>query len=204
MRRMSRLRPATVRRLTLPRLERRRPVAPAAFAPNTQSRSAEMFAIDILKNAFHGPATARRRQPRSRTLLAVEILESREVFSLSPVSPYAGRPFTSIVELQATFPDHKTYFGSGVMVDRFHVLTAGHIIYSYADGGFASRVVATPDLYGNTALFGVAYMTYERTYPTFMNYNRTHPGRTAPGDYDIALITLDRTIGDRTGWMNYG
>jgi V8-like Glu-specific endopeptidase len=162
-----------------------------------------MFAIDILKKAFHGPAAAPRRNP-VRTLLAVEILESREVFSLSPVSPYAGRPFTAIVELQATFPDHKTYFGSGVMVDRFHVLTAGHVIYSYADGGFASRVVATPDLYGNTAPFGVAYMTYERTYPTFMNYNRTHPGRTAPGDYDIALITLDRTIGDRTGWMSYG
>src|SRR5262245_60377550 len=162
-----------------------------------------MFAIDILKKAFHGPAITPRRKP-VRALLAVEILESREVFSLSPVSPYAGRPFTSIVELQATFPNNRTYVGSGVMVDRFHVLTAGHVIYSYADGGFASRVIATPDLYGNYAPYGAAYMTYERTYPTFMNYNRTHPGLTAPGDYDIALITLDRTIGDRTGWMSYG
>jgi hypothetical protein len=47
-------------------------------------------------------------------------------------------------------------------------------------------------------------MTYQRTYTNFMNYNRTHPGMTASGDYDIALITLDRTIGDRTGWMGFG
>ena len=47
-------------------------------------------------------------------------------------------------------------------------------------------------------------MAYERTYSTFMNYNRTHPGSTASGDYDIALITLDRTLGDRTGWMSFG
>jgi V8-like Glu-specific endopeptidase len=163
-----------------------------------------MFVIDLLKKVFKGPAAASRRHPRFRTLLTVEPLEAREVFSLSPVSPTAGRPFTAIVELQATFPDHKSYVGSGVMVDRFHVLTAGHVIYSYADGGFASQIRAAPDLNGSYTPFGVAYMTYERTYTTFMNYNRANPGRTAPGDYDIALITLDRTIGDRTGWMSFG
>ncbi len=163
-----------------------------------------MFAFDLLKKLFPGPAAAARRPPRVRTRLAVESLEAREVFSLTPVSPYAGYPFTAIVELQATFPDHKMYVGSGVLVDRFHVLTAGHVVYSYADGGFASQILATPELSGSYAPYGVASMTYERTYTTFMNYNRGHPGQTAPGDYDIALITLDRTIGDRTGWMNYG
>jgi V8-like Glu-specific endopeptidase len=134
----------------------------------------------------------------------MEVLEGRDACSLSPISPTAKYPFTSIVELQATFPDHRTFVGSGVLIDRFHVLTAGHVVYAYAEGGFASQIRVTPELSGNSAPFGVAYMTYERTYSTFMNYNRTHPGSTASGDYDIALITLDRTIGDRTGWMGFG
>src|SRR4029079_1587749 len=90
------------------------------------------------------------------------------------------------------------------MVDRFHVCTPGHVVSAYPEGGFASQIRVTPELSGNSTPFGVAYMTYMRTYTTFMNYNRGHPGSTASGDYDIALITLDRTIGDRTGWMGFG
>jgi V8-like Glu-specific endopeptidase len=139
------------------------------------------------------PAAARRT-----ARLGLERLESREVFSLTPFSsPY-------IVELQATFPDHKTYVGTGAMVDRFHVLTAGHVLYSSADGGWASKVQAIPNLNGTSQPYGAAYMTYERTYTAFVNYNKAHPGNTAPGDYDIGLITLDRTIGDKTGWFSYG
>jgi V8-like Glu-specific endopeptidase len=131
-------------------------------------------------------------------------LDRRVVPTLSPISSTAGNPFTAIVELRATFPDHMTYVGSGVMVDSFHVLTAGHVVYSYKDGGFASSIIATPELYGSYQPFGIAYATYTRTFTTFVNYNRTHPGLTTPGDLDVGLITLDRTIGNVTGWMSYG
>jgi V8-like Glu-specific endopeptidase len=134
----------------------------------------------------------------------LESLERREVLSLTAISPNAGYPYGAIVELQATFPDHKTYVGSGALVDSFHVLTAGHVLYSYADGGFASQVLAIPALYGNSQPYGVAQMTYERTYQTFINFNRAHPGQTGPGDLDIGLITLDRTIGNATGWFGFG
>ena len=134
----------------------------------------------------------------------LQTLEGRELLSLSGVAPNAGYPFTAIVELQMTFPDHKTYVGTGTMVDSFHVLTAGHVVYSYADGGFASRIIATPELYGTYRPFGTASMTYERTFTAFTSYNRTHPGQTAPGDYDIGMITLNRNIGNYTGWMAYG
>jgi V8-like Glu-specific endopeptidase len=143
-------------------------------------------------------ATRRRVQP------VVEGMEQRALLSLSPVSPSAPYPYTAIVELQATFPDHKTFVGSGVMVDKFHVLTAGHMVYSYADGGFASSVLAIPDLYGNQEPFGSARMTYERTFTVFTNYSKAHPNSTAPGDDDIALITLNEDIGNVTGWMSYG
>jgi V8-like Glu-specific endopeptidase len=147
-----------------------------------------------------GPRPEARRPAR----LGVESLEERLALSLTPIAANAGYPYTTIVEIQATFPDHKTYVGTGVMVDRFHVLTAGHMTYSSADGGFASRVAVTPELNGYSQPFGTAYMTYERTYNAFVNYDRAHPHNTAPGDYDIGLLTLDRTIGDRTGWMSFG
>jgi V8-like Glu-specific endopeptidase len=144
------------------------------------------------------------RTARRRIRPAVDHLEGRALLSLSGVAPNAGFPYTAIVELQATFPDHKSYVGTGVMVDSFHVLTAGHMIYSYADGGFANSVLAIPDLYGNSEPFGTASATYERTFTVFVNYNRTHPGQTAPGDDDIGMLTLNRTIGNATGWMSYG
>jgi V8-like Glu-specific endopeptidase len=124
--------------------------------------------------------------------------------SLTPVSPTAGYPYTAITELQATFPDHKTFVGSGVMVDRFHVLTAGHMVYSYADGGWASSILAIPDLNGTNEPYGSASMTYERTYTTWINYSKAHPGSTAPGDMDIALVTLNFDLGNLSGWMSYG
>jgi V8-like Glu-specific endopeptidase len=141
---------------------------------------------------------------RRRARLGFESLERREVLSLTAIPPNAGYPYSAVVELQATFPDHKTYVGTGALVDSFHVLTAGHVLYSYADGGFASQILAIPDLYGNYQPYGAAHMTYERTYQTFMNFNRAHPGQTGPGDLDIGLITLDRTIGNATGWFGFG
>jgi V8-like Glu-specific endopeptidase len=163
-----------------------------------------MFATNLLKNVFKALTAAAPPGPRARTRLAVEPLEAREVLSLSPVSAYAGFPFTAIVQLQATFPDRTGSTGTGVMVDRFHVLTAGHMVYSYAHGGWASQIEAIPELYGNYEPFGHAYSSYERTYNAFINYNRSHPDSTQSGDYDIALVTLRSTIGDRTSWMSYG
>jgi glutamyl endopeptidase len=158
------------------------------------------------------PLTARSRprnsQPRAAarptTHLSLERLEERDVPSLTPVGAGAGYPWTTMVELQATFPDHQTYVGSGAMVDSYHVLTAGHVLYSSSDGGWATQVKAVPELNGSSQPYGSASATYERTYTTFINYNKAHPGQTAPGDYDIGLLTLNRTVGNQTGWMGYG
>src|SRR5439155_8084816 len=105
--------------LTPPPSGRRRRVGPTPTDPHTFEEPG-MFAIDLLKTVFQRPVAASRHQRRVRTLLAVESLEAREVLTLSRVPYNAGYPFTSIVELQATFPDHTSMFGSGGMVDRFH------------------------------------------------------------------------------------
>lgn len=137
-------------------------------------------------------------------MLQLEILEERTVPSLTAVAATAGFPFTAIVQVKMTFPDSKVFVGTGAMVDSFHVLTAGHNVYEYGDGGWAKKIEVTPELNGTTAPFGLAYMTRERTYTTWTDYSKVHPGSTAPGDYDIGLITLDRQIGLNTGWMSFG
>ena len=142
--------------------------------------------------------------PRRSLGLAFEGLESRKVFSLSPVGANAPYPLTAIVKLEMTYPDGREFVGSGVMVDSFHVLTAGHVVYDYAEGGWASQILVIPELNGSSEPFGTARMTYERTYDTWMSYSQAHPGSTSTNALDIGLITLDKTIGNETGWMAYG
>ncbi len=134
----------------------------------------------------------------------VESLEAREVPTLSPVPAGTGFPFSAICEIQVTFPDQKSYVGSGVLVDRFHVLTAGHLLYHAEDGGLVTSVQVIPELNGNQQPFGSAYGAYVRVDGTFAAYEKTHPGLTAPGERDVALITLNKTLGDTAGAMSFG
>jgi V8-like Glu-specific endopeptidase len=134
----------------------------------------------------------------------VENLESRLVPTLTAVSATAGYPWTSIASLQITFPDGTTAVGSGALVDSFHVLTAGHALYSSANGGFASSIQVIPELNGTSQPFGSAFMAHERVYDTWINADKQHPGKTGDGNLDIGLITLDRTLGNQTGWMAFG
>jgi V8-like Glu-specific endopeptidase len=140
----------------------------------------------------------------ARARLALESLEGRITPSLTPISSSAGYPFTSIAKLVITFPDNQVYGGSGALIDSFHVLTAGHNTYSYQDGGWAKSIQVIPEMNGSYQPFGSAYMTYERTYSSFINYNVSHPHQTSTGINDIALLTLNRNVGNQTGWMGFG
>jgi V8-like Glu-specific endopeptidase len=150
------------------------------------------------RGKVHNRAEWRRSRP------ALESLEGRELLSLTQLSPNAGFPYTTGVELQITYPDGRHFVGSGVLVDSYHVLTAGHVIYDASEGGFATSIIATPELNGSTGRFGSASATYETTYNTWINYSKAHPGLTAPGDMDIALIALNKNIGNSTGSLSYG
>jgi V8-like Glu-specific endopeptidase len=147
----------------------------------------------------------RRSNPVRRTLRpCFDGLESRTVFSLIPVPPNAPSPFTAIVKIEGTFPDGESYVGSGFLVDSYHILTAGHLVYEYDDGGFATRITVIPELYGTSEPFGEATVTKERTTPAWQAFSAAHPDMTGPDAQDIGLITLNRQIGNGTGWMSFG
>lgn len=89
--------------------------------------------------------------------------------------------------------------GSGVMIGPRHMLTVSHVIDWTAPDGFAADWVRfTPSYYDGNAPFGEAYGMQIYWYVQedgdgFISGNE--------GNYDYAVVVLDRRIGDTTGWM---
>jgi V8-like Glu-specific endopeptidase len=124
---------------------------------------------------------------------------------LQQVSAANAFPLSAVVHLVMTFPDGQTRIGSGAVVDRFHVLTAGHVVYQSHHGGWVKTVNVYAGQTGSTVPFKVAHGTYFRTFNSFVaDDQKSKEGEHAPGDGDIGMITLDRTLGDETGWFGIG
>jgi len=89
------------------------------------------------------------------------------------------------------------YVGSGVLIDPYHVLTAGHCVYDYSDGyGWADEIVVVPAYENGDRPFGDASAAQLHSWT----------GWTDSGSYshDMGVIDLDRPIGSITGWHGYG
>jgi V8-like Glu-specific endopeptidase len=92
-----------------------------------------------------------------------------------------------------TYPDKKQYIGSGTMVNKHHVLTAGHVVYSKANGGWATSVQFNAAQNDGTVPFGSAFATYLFSFKGWTDSQLR--------DYDTGMLILDRDLGKRTGWM---
>ena len=107
-------------------------------------------------------------------------------------------PWRTVCKLFMTFPDGAHGGCSGAIIGcpddhGYHVLTAGHCVYSHDHGGWATSVKVVPGLEDD-------YMSYNYAWATIL---RSYSGWTENGDHrhDWALITIDRNVGDFTGWM---
>ncbi|MFB8787928.1 MAG: trypsin-like serine protease [Potamolinea sp.] len=104
-------------------------------------------------------------------------------------------PWRAMTKLYVTYPNNKTYGCSGTLIAAKYVLTAGHCVYNKDRGGYAKKIEVVPGLNGTYKPYGSAFSTKLRTYS---NYTTSKDK-----NYDIALVTLDRTIGNSTGWLGY-
>lgn len=85
--------------------------------------------------------------------------------------------------------------GSGCMVGPHHFLTAAHCVYDRATGSFVNYFAVYCGLNDGVAPFNVArgvriYIPEEYT-------------KTGNENYDIALVVLDQSIGNKVGWVSF-
>jgi V8-like Glu-specific endopeptidase len=116
--------------------------------------------------------------------------DNRQIVTATTTSPWR-----TITKLYMTYNNGRTYVCSGTIIAAKYVLTAGHCVYSRSDGGWAKRVEVIPGLSGTYKPYGSAFATKLRSYTNWTS--------SQDSNYDIALITLDRPIGNTTGWLRY-
>jgi V8-like Glu-specific endopeptidase len=114
------------------------------------------------------------------------------------ISPTTSYPWRTVCKLFITAGDDTHWIGSGVIIGRldnnaFHIYTAGHCVYIHNHGGWVKHVEVIPG-YDN------GYMPYNHAWGTYL---RTYTGWTNNADHrhDWAVVTLDRRVGNFTGWM---
>jgi V8-like Glu-specific endopeptidase len=129
----------------------------------------------------------------------------------SPLLNTTSFPFSSVYKLLMRFQSGGIdyyYVCSAASTAPFHLITAGHCIYNHdpnkdgstGDATFASEVWAWAAQTDRVTPFGIADHPYGEARGTFL---RTYTGWTGSGnlDHDWAAITLDRRVGNHTGWM---
>lgn len=112
--------------------------------------------------------------------------------------------YQAIVSIVVTFPDGSSASASGAMIGRNTVLTAGHVVYDQTHGGYATAIVVTAAQNGNDVMpYGQAVGTSwiaDSSWTAASNWTRNGPNDFS---HDTSVISLDRAIGDYTGWYGY-
>ncbi|MDD1018094.1 trypsin-like peptidase domain-containing protein [Pseudomonas sp. TNT2022 ID1048] len=91
------------------------------------------------------------------------------------------------------FPNGKVYIGSGTMISKHHVLTAGHCVYSKEDGGWATSVQFNAAQNDATLPFGSVYSSRLLSVTGWTTNNDRA--------YDIGMLILQSDLGAQTGWF---
>lgn len=99
-------------------------------------------------------------------------------------------PWSTQVKLFMRFPNGGLYVGSGTMIASKYVITHKNNLYWAPFGGWATSVEAIPALDGFYKPYGSAFSTRLRWF--------------SDGASSVGLVTLDRHIGNSTGWLGYG
>jgi len=102
-------------------------------------------------------------------------------------------PYTVQGHMIMRFPNGKVYIGSGTMVSKHHVLTAGHCVYSKDDGGWATSVQFNAAQNDGALPFGSVYATRLLSVTGWTSNNDRA--------YDMGMLILQSDLGIQTGWF---
>lgn len=105
-------------------------------------------------------------------------------------------PWRWICKLIITFPDDAKFVGTGWFIGPKAVMTAGHCVYSSANGGWARQIEVIPGMQGTTRPYGSMIGTSFRSVT----------GWTSNSDpnYDYGCIILPSpTLGNQVGYFGF-
>lgn len=189
-------------------------------SPSTHLRSSEVTIVraeDTLATRGSAPPEA---ETDSRNPLPVSGFAARPEYELGSISPLdlverpGGRYGLEVVigpddrsrvsnpsawpwrvhgHMRMRFPNGQTYIGSGTMVNRHHVLTAGHCVFSRNDGGWATSVTFEAARNDASIPFGTVSATKLLSVKGWTENNLT--------DWDMGMLVLGADLGSKTGWF---
>jgi V8-like Glu-specific endopeptidase len=111
------------------------------------------------------------------------------------ISPATAVPWRWICQLFITFPDGGRFVGTGWLIGPRCVMTAGHCVYSRANGGWARRIEVVPGMDGASRPFGSAVGTAFRSVTGWTT--------SADPNFDYGCIILPTPLGNTVGYFGF-
>ncbi len=100
-------------------------------------------------------------------------------------------PYSTIGQLEMTFPNGETYTGTGTLIAPDFVLTAAHNLFGKDIGGWAKTVTFSAGREANAFPFGKVPAQNIFVTDDYRSLSPPNPNQVPPGDIDYALYTQD-------------
>jgi glutamyl endopeptidase len=112
------------------------------------------------------------------------------------ITPANSNPWRWICKLFITFPNNASFVGTGWFIGGRTVMTAGHCVYSKANGGWAKSIEVVPGMDGNSRPYGSQVGTSFRSVTGWTQ--DTKP------EFDYGAIILPNcNLGNTVGWFGF-
>ena len=172
--------------------------APARGGATEAAAANEHEMLDAYWGSFGDDATRAKLRTRAYPTVGHPVMEvvigTDERSQVGNTQEY---PWRCIASLRITANDGTGWIGTGWLVNRRLMLTAGHCVYMADHGGWVQQIEVIPGRQGDNSPFGSCIAT------TF----RSVQGWTRDGnrDYDYGAILLPESsaLGTQLGWFGY-
>lgn len=112
------------------------------------------------------------------------------------ITPATNIPWRWICKLFITFPDGAQFVGTGWFIGARTVMTAGHCVFSRANGGWARSIEVVPGMDGNARPYGSQVGTSFRSVTGWTQDSKP--------EFDYGAIILPNCdLGNSVGWFGF-